>query len=160
MEMNQGRKILEIPLDSDIGIEEMFKICNAFWVYAGTGPHAQLSKKDLHSDGYFNVNEVTKFSNLCHILAFDLFSKLKDIGIGKVDVVVSSSLAAIPIGQAVAYEMNAISVFTEKKGEDQVYPERFEIPDRAVMLHVEELITSMNTTQSVHNAILNAQFWE
>ncbi len=156
MDINQAREILEIPLYSDIGIEEMFKLCDAFWAYKEKGPHALLAN-GAHSDGYFNVNEVTKFSNLCHILASDLSSKLEDIGIEKVDLIISSSFAAAPIGQAVAHIIKAISVFTEKKGKDQVWTGRFEIPKGATILHVEELITSMKTTQSVHSALLNAE---
>ena len=129
-----------------------FGKCSAMWTYQGQEgePHALLAKGG-HSDGYFNVNVVTQFPSFCNDFAWRISKKLLEEG--TIDAVVSSSYAAIPFGHAVAKELEAVFVFTEKQGKEQVWAGRFELPKGTRVLQVEELITTMGTTESVRQAV-------
>jgi orotidine-5'-phosphate decarboxylase len=148
------RKILEIEEGQP---EELLKNCNAIWIYSGKEgePHALLAS-GKHSDGYINLNAVLQFPNLCQILAHKLIEKLKAQGITreKIDAVASSSFAAITFGQEVARQLNVLFVFTEKEGDEQKWSGRFELPKGCRILQVEELVTTLGTTEKVKKAIL------
>lgn len=158
MDIKEAREILRLS-SQEITVQKAFKVCSAYWVYKGNSgePHPLLASK-LHSDGYLNLNAVLQFSNLCRFLAREIAVKIAEESISKrlksVDVVVSSSFAAISLGQVVADELGVISVFTEKKNGDQVWTGRFELPSGARILQVEELITTLGTTQKVRAAVL------
>jgi len=145
-----------LPL-RDRTVPEIFEMCGACWVYSGKPgePHALLAS-GRHSDAYFNVNLVTEFPNIRKELAMRLVRALDRFIVSGVDVVVSSTYAATTIGQAVADCLNAMFVFTEKDGQDQVWTGRFEIPSGAKVLQIEELITTLETTEKVKKAILEA----
>jgi len=81
---------------------------------------------------------------------------MKGIKSEDVDVVVSSSYAALSIGQSLAEELNALFVYTEKTDKKQQWTGRFDIPKGAKVLHVEELITTMGTTEKVNTTIREA----
>ena len=159
--IERERKIREIA-DPDIGYRqqdyiELFKICDAIWIHNGNpkGPHAQLVS-GLHSDGYINCSKVLKHTNLKMILARRLIEKIrqeKTLWGWNFDYVVSSSMAAITIGDTVATLNKATFVYTEKEAGKQVL-KRFKIPKGAVVLQIEELITTLETTRKVTNAIL------
>ena len=140
----------EIPED----IEEIFKMCDAYWGHQGFSgePHALLAG-GRHSDRYFNVNTVLQFPNIRRHLASELERKLRSKA-GLMDAIISSSYAAISIGQAVAEAFRVISVFTEKEEKDQVWTGRFELPTGAIVLQVEELITTLETAKKVRAAVL------
>lgn len=134
-------------------------MAGASWVYQGLPgePHALLTS-GLHSDGYFNVNAVTQFPNLCKNLAGKLINRsmLDWLGSKDVDVVVSSSFAAITFGAEVAGQLDAMFVFTEKNGKDQIWTGRFELPAGVQVLQVEDLITTLSTTKKVKEAVSKA----
>lgn len=77
--------------------------------------HAILTS-GLRSDGYFNVSEVLKYPNIRMILACRLAAQLECAGVNKedIDLVVSSSYAAFPLGQEISDAMGVPSVYTEK----------------------------------------------
>lgn len=136
-----------------LNVEDAFKRCNAMWTYHAIKgePHALLAS-GKHSDGYFNVNSVTQFSSsFCNDFAWEIAKKVLIAGV--IDAVVSSSYAALPFGYAVANELKAVFVFTEKQGKAQVWTGRFELPEGARVLQAEELITTMGTTESVKQAV-------
>lgn len=76
MDLARMRRILDTRNCDPV---ELFKMAEAYWVYRGLidEPHAILTS-GKHSDGYFNVNKVTQFSNLCGLFAGLLVQKLID----------------------------------------------------------------------------------
>jgi len=131
---------------------------NAIWTFKGLEgePHALLAS-GKHSDGYINLNTVLQSPQLCETLAEQLVSKLRSQGITKenIDVVVSSSYAAIVFGYAVARQLGVDFIFTEKLENQQIFGERFVLSPGARILQVEELITTLKTAKGVKDAVLN-----
>lgn len=164
MDIMRALRILELSFDRKKP-EEILDVAEAFWVYQEFlgGPHALLTS-GFHSDGYYNLNSVLQFSNLSKALAKNLVRKLPVSLRERVDVVASSSFAAITFGKDVSNELKSMFVFTEKQGEEQVWTGRFELPADAQVLQVEELITTLGTTKKVQESILrvnpNVKFLE
>ena len=146
-------RIEEIPND----MLEIFKMCDAYWKYQGIygEPHALLASGG-HSNIYFNVPEVTKFSVLRKFFAAKIAMTLLSNEIEDVDFIVSSSEAARPIGQEVDNALGVASVFTEKKGKDQKWTGRFILPAWAKLLHIEELVTTLGTTETLEKSVLES----
>jgi orotate phosphoribosyltransferase len=145
---------------SEQEIIELFDRCNAVWIHDGNPakPHAELIS-GLCSNGYFNCPEVLKFPNLCQLFAWQLTQKLVQKGImpEKIDWVVGSPYAAITYSFEVAKALSAIHGFTEKdptdpKGKRFVW-RRMKIPRHAVVLQIEELITTSRTFKEVRRAV-------
>lgn len=157
MNLDKMREILHMDDLSLFSIREMLKICEAYWSYSGQPgePHALLANNINHSDAYFNVSALLGYANIRKELAKRLASKLTEIGITKIDIVLSSSFGGMPVGQALADEIGAAFVFTEKVDGEQKWTGRFEIPVGAIVLPVEELITSLKTTIDVKKAVMN-----
>ena len=159
--IEKERKI-RILTEKDIGHEredyfELFTICNAFQIYNGKGPHALLVS-GRHSDGYIDCSQVLKNPNLRDTLAERaveevLLPNITDANKVVIDYVVSSSMAAIPFGDGIASYLDLTFVYTEKVDGVQKL-KRFEVPSKARILQVEELITTMGTTRQVTNAII------
>ncbi len=154
LDIIKERGILKIQEGDEYTVRVLFGLCNALWFWQKGEPHA-IFVSGRHSDCYVNCNRVLRFTNLNRILAEQLVRKLIRKGItgDKIDWVVSSAYAAIPFGQEVAKQLNTCFGFTEKDGKGQLW-KRFEIPENAVVLQVEELITTMHTTREVRDAIL------
>jgi len=158
MNIETARKTLGLEVKL-IAFKDILAWCDAMWTYRGFDgePHALLTSGN-HSDGYINLNAVLQFPNLCAALAKDLTEALEEHGIttGNVDAVVSSSFAALTLGQAMARQLKAMFVFTEKKDKEQKWTGRFELPKGTRILQVEELITTLGTTRKVREAVLNS----
>lgn len=161
MYIEKMRSILGMSQDeiSELTVLEMFRMCEAYWQFQGREgePHA-LFTRWTHSGNYFNTSLVTQFPGFRVNLAERMVFALDDKGVSKedVDIVVSSSFAAIPIGQKVAEMLNAVFVYTEKQGEEQVWTGRFGIPERARVLQVEEVVTTIATTSRVRQAVIGS----
>jgi len=155
MSLKETRSLLSLE-PNDYTVWEIFKKCNASWVYdvEKGGPHAVLTS-GKHSNAYFNLNAVAMFPDFCEFIASVFVRKLAEFGIAEedVDVVLSSTFAATPFGQEIARSLRALSVFTEKKDSDQVWTGRFKLPVGCNVLHFEELITTMSTTRKVDDAV-------
>jgi orotate phosphoribosyltransferase len=158
IEMNIG-KAREILRIEDGLPEELLSHCDAIWIYSEKAgePHAILTS-GAHSNGYINLNAVLQFPNLCQILAKQLIeawiNEWPQVSYKKVDAIASTTFAAIPLGQEVAKQLRAMFVFTEKKEGQQKWSGRFELPEGATILQVEELITTLGTARQVKEAIL------
>lgn len=155
MNIKEFRRILHLNLQG-FTVEEILKECNGYWSYGNNigEPHALLTS-GRHSDKYFRVNSALQFSNIQKWLGKLLVDKIKSVlNIRYIDCIVSSSYAAITFGKAVAYEFCSASIFTEKKDGKQVLTDRFELPPKTCLLQVEELITTLNTTKMVKEAVL------
>lgn len=142
-----------------------FDLCDAFWMHDGDPrkPHAELTS-GLCSNGYFNCPEVLKHPNLCQILAHWLYRKLTYKGIKEVDWVIGSPDAAITLSYEIAKAFGAIHGFTEKdlfplidpvdpKGKRMVW-RRMTIPREAVVLQIDEMISTGRTLREVRRAVV------
>ena len=136
-----------------------FDVYDAVWVYDASNPeapHAELSSGKC-SNGFFDCMRVLRNPRLCEILGFQLARKLKEAGVKKVDWVIGSPYAAITFSHEVAKAYNAIAAFAEKdpsdpKGKKMIW-RRMQIPKDAVVLQVEELITTSGTFVDVCRAV-------
>lgn len=138
---------------------KLFSDCDAGWLHNGNpeNPHVILRSGDC-STGYFNCRLVTRYTNLCEILAYQLVRKLAECGVDKklVDCVVGSPYSAITISFEVARMLGALHFFTEKDPNDPGRKGMFfkeEIPSGARVLQIEDLITTSGTFTEVRRAV-------
>lgn len=158
---NYHRKNLA-PLMAQEELEHIFRICGAVWRYSGdpSKPHAQLTGGEC-SNGYVNVLKVLHYTNLCAILAYELWQKFlgyynNQLYLPKVEWVIGSDHAGATFSYKVAELLNAQHDFTRKGPNGTQTWGGFEIkPDEAI-LQVEELITTTKTLGAVHNGITKA----
>ncbi|MBU4204973.1 hypothetical protein KKE19_03685 [Patescibacteria group bacterium] len=136
-----------------------FEVLDAGWLYQGdpdpAKPHAELTSGKC-SNGYFDCRRVLCYPNLSEILAISLFNKLKISGI-RPQAVVGSPYSAITFSYEVARQFGIPHFFAEKdpadpKGKAMVW--KGEIPGGSKVLQVEELITTLGTTQAVRQAVV------
>ncbi len=157
-ELEKERRIRKI-INIDYDYIKILKVCNAFWTYNEKSHYHALLSSGKHSDGYIDCSQVLKYTNLRDIFAQRmveevLFPNITVTGtIIEIDYVVSSSMAAITIGDGVATYLNSAFIYTEKINGVQKL-KRFEIPSGAKILQVEELVTTLKTSCQVTQAIL------
>ena len=139
-------------------ILEWFEKCNGAWIHDGNpkNPHAKLSSGKC-SNAFFECQVVLEHPNLNEILACQLWKKLVKSGIKKVDWVIGSPYAAITFSYEIAKTFGATHGFAEKdpsdpSGKKMVWRRRT-IPEGAVVLQIEELVTTSNTFREVERAI-------
>lgn len=131
----------------------------AIWYYEGKKgePHVVLSS-GKHSDGYVNLSAILQSPDRCRVLARRLIQKLKKENVltqtTQIDVVISSSYGALTLGHEVAEQLKCMFVFTEKEGKTQKWSGRFTLPEGAVALQVEDVVTTLNTARKVKQEIL------
>lgn len=138
-----------------------FALADAYWGYEGeplsTKPHAELTS-GLCSNGYFDCPRLLSYPNVAEILGRTLALTLKASGVPRVDWVVSSAYSAITFGHEVAKALGARFANVEKDPADptqrRMLWRRITIPEGSRVLQVEELITTMGTTQEVRRAVL------
>lgn len=135
-----------------------FEACDAVWLHDGDPrkPHAELTS-GMCSNGYFNCPEVLKYPNLGEILAKQLVRRLKTNGLEQVNWVIGSAYAAITFSYEVAKALGTIHGFVEKdpadpKGKRMLW-RRMTIPAGALILQIEELITTSGTFKEVRRAV-------
>lgn len=148
---------------TDIPPEEIiswFKVLDAGWLYQGepdpSKPHAELAS-GLCSNGYFNCRKVMCYPNLLEILAIQMVRRLKAVACRMPDAIVGSPYSAITLSYEVARAFGVPHFFAEKdpqdpSGKKMVWKE--EIPADHWVLQVEELITTMGTTEAVQRAVI------
>jgi orotate phosphoribosyltransferase len=149
------------------GTLKLFADNGAAWVYEGppdpAKPHAELASGAC-SNGYFNCRKVLCQPDLCGEMASHLIDQLLESSplVGAAHnkgnlVVVGSPYSAITFSYEVARQLRVDHFFAEKDPKDPdgkrfIFKE--ELPEGAEILRVEELITTMGTTQGVAQAIL------
>ena len=136
-------------------IIEILKINNAYWVHDGdpSHPHAELSNGQC-SNAYFNLSNVLCIPTINENFARSLAAKLEYcFKEDYPEYVVSSSYAAITLGYEVARRLGAEHFFAEKDCSGGFNFKRWTVPKNAVVLQVEELITSFNTAKLVREAV-------
>lgn len=135
-----------------------FDLCDAVWLHDGDPkkPHAELIS-GMCSNGYFDCLRVLRHPNLNEVLVRQLTRKLKTHGIEKVPWVIGSPYAAITFSYEVAKHLGAIHAFVEKDPSDseqrRMLWRRMTIPEGDQVLQVEELITTLTTTNEVRRAV-------
>jgi hypothetical protein len=143
---------------TDKFVIEVMEKCDAIWVHNGDPkkPHAKLTSGKC-SNGFFNCLKALKYINLNEIFAFHLAAKIREeIGNISVDWVIGSPMAGITFSYAVARHLGAgIHFFTEKDPESDggMLWKREVIPEGDSVLQIEELITTLKTTNNVQVAI-------
>ena len=157
MNIAKARKILRKDEKDFVSVEDALRECEAIWTYHGYDgePHVLLTSA-LHSDGYCDVNQAMIFPQYRTAIVKYVVNALLRANITKdnVDFIVSSSEAGRIFGQELGSQMGVASVFTEKIIKEQVWTNRFEIPDGAIVFQAEELITTMGTTMAVKAAVI------
>lgn len=145
-------------------IEHIFKACNAFWNHPGEkdikAPHARLTT-GKHSDIYVNCPLVLCYSNLCQIMAMQIYWKIREINkTFRPDWVTGSDSSALGLAKDVAnifgakfHPMQKVKLPGEK--ERQVWEKMVIRPDE-VVLHIEELTTTRTTAMRVRKGIRDA----
>jgi orotate phosphoribosyltransferase len=103
-----------------------------------------------------NTLKVLTYVNLCDILAHELWRKLCDAGVTHADWVIGSDHAGAALAQSVAREFRARSDFAEKGPNDTQLWKRHPIESDAVLVQVEELMTTAKTLEAVHAGLVNA----
>ena len=157
--INDNPRHYEDKILSEEDILAWFDALDAVWMYDASdlkAPHAKL-RSGKCSNGFFDSLRVLSNPRLCEILAFQLVRKLKEAGIEKVDWVIGSASAAITFSHEVAKAYGAIAAFTEKDPSDpsakKMMWRRRQIPEGAVVLQAEELITTSGTFVEVRRAV-------
>lgn len=135
-------------------VTHIFQVCEALWLHNGDddAPHAELTSGKC-SNGFVDVLRVLKFSNLCHILAWELVKKIQRCGLGKIDWAIGSDHAGAALSHSVAYWLNALNDFTEKGEHKTQRWKRFAIQPEERVLQVEELVTTAGTIEAVRRGI-------
>jgi orotate phosphoribosyltransferase len=151
----------EGPFLDEERILSWFGLAGAFWGYEGDPsfdkPHAELTS-GLCSNGYFDCPRLLSYPNVAEILARQLALGLKVDGIQRVDWVISSAYSAITFGHEVAKGLGARFMNVEKDPADpnqkRMLWRRITLPAGSRVLRVEELITTMGTTEEVTRAVV------
>lgn len=124
----------------------ILRVLKAFWQYEGEPrpwqPHAR-TRDDKCTDGFINLMEVLRESNLCEILASQLLAKVRKVYSGPIHWVVSAAYAGIDLGHEVGRQAGAIHAFTEKDqdGNPTVWA-RHTVGEGEVVLITNELMTT------------------
>lgn len=149
-------------LCSEAELLHVFKLCNAYWYHDGDPkrPHAELTS-GLCSNGFFDCLRVLKYLAFSELFAAQLSIKieefLKQHMLPYPSWVIGSPMAGITFAHDVARELEApINMCVEK---DPTNPKkmiwnRMQIPNKEVVLQVEELVTSAHTLNEVERALL------
>lgn len=141
-------------------ILEWFRWADAYWGYEGdpspAKPHAELSS-GLCSDGYFDCPRLLSHPDVVEVLGTEAAFRLRATTNGRIDWVVSSAYSAITFGHEVAKALGARFANVEKDPADPAQKRmlwrRLSIPPDSRVLQVEELITTVGTTDEVKRAV-------
>ncbi len=139
-----------------IEIEKFLIEREGIWKYKEGGPHVLLTS-GLHSGWFFDISyAIFEDPQGAEFLAELLINKLKrELGnhLSKATRVISSAMAGIILGYEVAKKLGIKFAHCDKKENGQIL-KRISLKDNEVILQIEELITTLSTTQKVTNAIL------
>jgi len=136
----------------------IFEAYDAVWLHDGDPkkPHAELTSGKC-SNGYFNCPKVLCHPLIAEILARQLIQKLGQNLVHGVGWVIGSPYAAITFSYEIAKLLGAVHGFPEKDPTDpekkRMIWKRWQIPEGAKVLQIEELITTLGTTMGVRQAI-------
>jgi hypothetical protein len=140
---------------TDQSVRHILELCGCFWMHSGNpkDPHAELTSGKC-SNGFIDVFRALSYTNLCQIFAYQLLC-IFDENFPDVDVewVIGSSYAATDLAKDVA-NANGSRHGIMEKGEDKTQLwQRLAINEGEVVLQVEELITTLGTTEAVRSGL-------
>ena len=139
-----------------------FSVLEAGWVHDENPkrPHAKLHSGKC-SNGFFLCKRVLKFPNLREILAACLVRELSEAGLGVVDGVFGSAYSSITITADVGRLLRVPNYIVEKGPKDpntgkdtMVFKDDDPVPEGSVLLQIEELVTTKDSTLLASNAII------
>ena len=136
----------------------MLRLCQAFWQYEGEPrpgqPHAR-TRDDKCTDGFINLMEALRESNLCEILAGQLLAKVRQVYPGPIHWTISAAYAGIDLGHEVGRQAGAIHAFTEKDsdGNPTVWARHTVGPDEMVLITNELMTTAHGSTYQIKTAV-------
>jgi len=135
-------------------LEAIMKACDCHWIHNGDpqAPHAELTSGKC-SNGFINLRLVLCRLNLCQIMANQLIRLLTARYSGRIDWVMGSATASTNLAYEVARQLGAQTWPMQKGPEKTQLLESMVIPDDAVILHVEELMTTAGTARAVREGI-------
>lgn len=146
-------------------IKHIFTVCGAYWLHPGNAnpqaPHALLTTRK-HSDIYVNCPLVLCHTNLCQIMAYQLFIRLRKHYTGPIDWTTGSDSSALALSKDVAnlsgsrwHPMQKVKPQKPGEEERQVW-EKMIIGPSETVLHVEELMVTSTTFHRVRRGIVEA----
>jgi orotate phosphoribosyltransferase len=147
-------------------IVSLFQITHALFIHmdvqlaAGTArkvPHLLLTS-GKHSDVYYDCPRVLQYTKLCRILAAQLIMLLRQAGQLEIPptVVLGSCMAAITMSYEVASQLGCRHIHTDPGPDKTKVLSRYEINPGDRLLMVEELITTLLTSEAQEAAIIAA----
>jgi orotate phosphoribosyltransferase len=149
-----------VSLPSPEEVLEWFKVLRAGWVHNGTKDmaHVILHSKN-HSNAFFLCKRLLGFGNLREIVSACIIQELRVAGLQKVDGVFGSPYSSILLAGDVGRLLGVKTYVPEK---DPTDPDgkrmRFKpddpIPEGAVLLQVEELVTTWDSGFATAAAIV------
>lgn len=143
----------------------IFKTCGAYWLHPTytnpRAPHALLTT-GKHSDIYINCPKVLCYTNLCQIMAYQIWFLVESNYRGPIDWVTGSDSSGLGLSKDVANlfkcrwnPMQKVKPRRPGEGEQQTWEKMVIKPDETV-LHIEELMVTSTTAQRVRNGINGA----
>jgi len=139
---------------------EWFTILEAGWIHSGDvkKPHAKLHS-GKHSDGFFLCKRVLSRGNLREIIAACIISKLQKAGLGKVDGVFGSPYSSVLLAGDIGKQLKVKTYVPEKDptdpaGKRMIFKADDPVPEGAVLLQIEELVTTFDSGEATKQAII------
>lgn len=111
--------------------------------------HFELSS-GLHSDQYFQCAKVLQYPKYCELLCGEIAKQFVSRGI---NVVVAPTLGGIVVGQEVGRQLNARTLFAERKDGTMQLRRGFEIQSGERVLVCEDVVTTGGSVGEVVNLV-------
>ena len=111
--------------------------------------HFELSS-GLHSDQYFQCAKVLQYPKYCELLCGEIAKQFVSRGI---NVVVAPALGGIVVGQEVGRQLNARTLFAERKDGTMQLRRGFEIQSGERVLVCEDVVTTGGSVGEVVNLV-------
>ena len=151
------------PLPSPNEVMEWFKVMEAGWVYErASGKAHAILHSGMHSDGFFLCKRLLKYGNLRELLAACIVRELCTVAgrLPMIHGVFGSPYSAILLAGDVA-RMLRVPVYVPEKdpsdpqGKRMIFKPDDPIPEGAVLLQVEELVTTWASGDATKQAIID-----
>ncbi len=141
----------------------ILKLCDAVWIHSGNpkDPHAELTS-GKHSNGFVNVMNALVYPNVCQLFAHQLVGQLTRAYLvnyrqpPNINWVIGSDHAGAALSHDVGRFLNTKTDFTTKEqvaGSKRQFWNRHTIETGAIVLQVEELVTTAGTLEAVRQGI-------
>jgi len=147
-----------LPLPSPEEVMEWFSVLEAGWVHNGdpAKPHAILHAGD-HSSGFFLCKRVLGYGSLREILAMCIIAELRKVWLGDVDGVFGSPYSSLGLAFDIGRLLRTKTYVPEKGLEKgaMVFKPDDPVPAGALLLQVEELVTTWDSGKTTAQAIVD-----